>query len=50
MTVSEPPTTTPNTPTNTADVEGEGKQDENRRYDDAGNYLGVLQPDGSYQQ
>jgi len=47
MTVSQPPETTPNTPTNTPDLEGEGKQDANRRYDDLGNYIGTLQPDGS---
>lgn len=47
MTVAEPPTTVPNAPLNTPEVEGEGKQDEKRRYDDLGNYIGTIQPDGS---
>lgn len=39
MTVSEPPDTEPNTPVITSDFEGEGKQDQNIKYDEFGNYL-----------
>jgi hypothetical protein len=39
MTVIEPPETEPTKSVNTPDNEGEGKQDQNIKYDEFGNYL-----------